>query len=256
MIHVNLLPGAGKKPKARGTSIGMGQLLASALARVQDPFLLGAVAGIAVAALAIGAMFTHQQTALASVDAELQVAEQDSIKYSAMIREKLRTEAQRDSVLAELTLIRSIDGRRFVWSHIMDEISRALPPYTWLTQVSQTSGPDQAAAPGTTPTPPPPAPGDTSKAKKKTQSPQALADSLEKAARVQFRIVGNTVDIQALTRFMKLLEASPFVEDVQLVKSAMIIVDGKEVTEFQLDAAFQKPDSAAIRTTPLIQSAR
>src|SRR5919199_77303 len=153
MIHVNLLPGAGKKPKARGTSIGMGQLLASALARVQDPFLLGAVAGIAVAALAIGAMFTHQQTALASVDAELQVAEQDSIKYSAMIREKLRTEAQRDSVLAELTLIRSIDGRRFIWPHIMDEISRALPPYTWLTQVSQTSGADQAAAPGAAPTP-------------------------------------------------------------------------------------------------------
>ena len=55
---------------------------------------------------------------------------------------------------------------------------------------------------------------------------------------------------------MKLLEASPFVEDVQLVKSAMIIVEGKEVTEFQLDAAFQKPDSAAIRTTAQIPSGR
>ena len=256
MIHVNLLPGSGKKTKARGSSIGFGQLLAGALARVQDPYLLGAVAGVLVAVLAIGGMFTHQQAAMSSVDGELQVAEQDSIKYSAMIREKLRTEARRDSVVTELTLIKSIDGRRFVWAHIMDEVSRALPPYTWLTQVSQTSGPAQAGSAPPGAPPPPPAAADSGTAKKKKRTADALADSLERASRVQFRIVGNTVDIQALTRFMKLLEASPFIEDVQLVKSAMIIVESKEVTEFQLDAAYQKPDSAAIRTSAQISSER
>ena len=43
---------------------------------------------------------------------------------------------------------------------------------------------------------------------------------------------------------------------VQLVKSTMILVDGKEVTEFQLDARYQYPDSSAIRTQPVALSVR
>jgi hypothetical protein len=55
---------------------------------------------------------------------------------------------------------------------------------------------------------------------------------------------------------MRLLEASPFIENVQLIKSALIIVEGKEVTEFTLDASYQTPDSTAIRTVPLTVSVR
>ena len=55
---------------------------------------------------------------------------------------------------------------------------------------------------------------------------------------MNFRIIGNTVDIQALTRFMRLLEASPFVENVTLVKSSLILIENKEVTEFTLDVKF------------------
>jgi hypothetical protein len=88
------------------------------------------------------------------------------------------------------------------------------------------------------------------------RSKEALDDSVAQAQRVDFRLVGNTVDIQALTRYMRLLEASPFVENVQLIKSALIIVDGKEVTEFTLDASYQTPDSTAIRTVPLTVSVR
>ena len=69
-------------------------------------------------------------------------------------------------------------------------------------------------------------------------------------------MVGNTVDIQALTRFMKVLEASPFVENVQLVKSTLIVIDGKEITEFQLDAAYQAPDSSVITVLPVSLSVR
>ena len=38
--------------------------------------------------------------------------------------------------------------------------------------------------------------------------------------------------------------------------SALIIVEGKEVTEFTLDASYQTPDSTAIRTVPLTVSVR
>jgi Tfp pilus assembly protein PilN len=127
-------------------------------------------------------------------------------------------------------------------------VSRALPSYTWLTQLIQTNVTEpiqpQAAVP------------DANEPGKNKLSKDAYADSVEQAQRVNLRLVGNTVDIQALTRFMRLLEASPFIENVQLIKSALILVEGKEVTEFTLDASYQTPDSTAIRTVPLTVSVR
>ena len=97
----------------------------------------------------------------------------------------------------------------------------------------------QSAPPGTAPAP---APGDTTK-----PAPPEPA---------KFRIVGNTVDIQALTRFVKLLEASPFIQNVTWGKSEIAMVDGKEVTEFSLDAQYQRPDSSMILTKPVSLSVR
>ena len=34
--------------------------------------------------------------------------------------------------LRSLNMIRAIDDDRYIWPHVMDEVSRALPPYTWL----------------------------------------------------------------------------------------------------------------------------
>ncbi len=84
----------------------------------------------------------------------------------------------------------------------------------------------------------------------KKQDPQPSTEAL------RFRIIGNTVDIQALTRFMKLLETSPFVQNVQLARSELVMVDGKEVTEFQLDAEYERPEKALITTAPVSLSVK
>jgi Tfp pilus assembly protein PilN len=140
----------------------------------------------------------------------------------------------------------------------MYEISSALPQYTWLTEITQTSAPRSAAA------------ADTSKkvvVVDSTASPQkraadrnravkARSDSLLAAAKeLKFKIVGHTVDIQALTRFMKSLEASPFIQNVQLSRSDLVQAEGKEVTEFTLEAETQSPPAFAIKTVPLVVSA-
>lgn len=250
MIHINLLPGAAKKSRgSRAIQLNFGAVLTGAAARVKDPYLIGAVASVLIGAVGIAGMFWFQGAQSSAVAAELQTAEQDSIRFAAIIKEKRKTEAQRDSVKTQLHMIESIDGKRFVWSHIMDEVSRALPSYTWLTQLTQTnvSEPIQPMAE---------LPDDQKKGKNAKRDEEAIADSIALAQRVNFRLVGNTVDIQALTRFMRLLEASPFIQDVQLIKSAMILVDNKEVTEFMLDASYQTPDSTAIRTVPLTVSVR
>jgi Tfp pilus assembly protein PilN len=244
MIEINLLPGTGKKPRNRGSAgINFSGMASGIASKVNDPLLLSAVASVLVAALVIGGMFWHQRAQNTQVNEALQKAEQDSINYSGVIREQRKAQSQRDSVVSQVNLIKSFDDKRFVWPHIMDEVSRALPPYTWVTSMVQTNtvtnvSQSTAAPPGT---------------KGKPTAPSVDSSSVP---RVQFKLVGNTVDIQALTRFMKVLEASPFIENVQLERSSIILVDGKEVTEFALSAAYQTPDPSSIKTVPVSLSVR
>ncbi len=242
MIEINLLPGAGKKAKAKGGGIPLGAALARLVANVKDPWLLAAVGSLGGAGAVVGLLFTWQGAKYDDVVDREQKAVQDSTRYAAVLREKDKAEAQRDSVLHQLDIIRSIDNNRFVWPHIMDEVSRSLPPYTWLTSLQQTS-----TSPAGVPAP---------RAKADPKKKGAAADTAVVVTAMKFRVVGNTVDIQALTRFMRVLETSPFIENVQLAGTQMVMEQGKEVTQFQIDAQYQQPDSSAIRTIPLALSVR
>lgn len=235
MIEINLLPGAARK--SRG---GAGFSLASAVGdlreRIRDPYMLAAVAAVVVAALAIGGLHVTQSSRASALTEREAEAVADSTRFATVLRERRRAEAKRDSVRRQLDVIRSIDEERFVWPHIMDEVSRALPPYTWLKSIAVTTlqvPPQLAAA--------------DSQARK---DPEPMPNPL------RFRLVGQTVDIQALTRFMKLLEASPYIAGVQLARSEMAMADGREVTEFQLDAQYEKPDATLIQVSPVSLSVR
>jgi len=247
MIEINLLPGSGKKGKAKGggSSFDAAATFRGIASKISDPFLLGAVASGVLAAAAIGALYTQQLTRERSLDVKEQRAVKDSIQYSVVVASIRRAQAQRDSVVRQLNIIKVIDNNRFVWPHVMDEVSRALPPYTWLTSMQQTN-----------PSVAPPANAPAAPAAKGGKAKGVNADSAAAAQPVQLQIIGNTVDIQALTRFMKALEASPFIEGVTLVKTTVIPVDGKEVTEFQLTGSYQQPDSTLIKRVPISLSVR
>jgi Tfp pilus assembly protein PilN len=241
MIEINLLPGAGKKARGAGAGAAVGASFASAASKIKNPFTLLAAASVIVSAGAIGALTWQQQAKADALASGEQKQVQDSTRYAAVLREKKKAETQRDSVMRQLNIIKTIDNNRFVWPHIMDEVSRALPQYTWLVSIKETTPPPAASAPADA--------KDKDKNKNKPdldEAPQAM----------KFEIIGNTVDIQALTRFMKLLEASPFIQNVQLNNSALVQTDGKDVTEFTLDAEYQRPDSTAIRTVPLTLQVR
>jgi Tfp pilus assembly protein PilN len=237
MIEINLLPNAGKKSGRRGAG---GASLASRLAglttRVRDPYLAAATASLILAAVAVGVLHLRHTNRVADLTEREAVAAQDSTRYAAILAEKRSAEAQRDSILRQLDIIRSIDNDRFIWPHLMEEVSRALPAYTWLTTLQQTSAVVSVAA-----------------------RPDSTADSTAAPAvpePLRFRIVGHTVDIQALTRFMTLLEASPFIQNVQIVKSDVVEAQGKQVTEFQLDAEYEVPPPSALRTVPVTLTVR
>jgi Tfp pilus assembly protein PilN len=243
MIEINLLPGATRKGRGRGTGFSLKSITAGVASRIRDPYMIMAVVGVLVAVAAVGGMhLTQSQTASALTEREA-AAVRDSARFAVVLAERRKAEAKRDSVLRQLAVIRAIDNDRYVWSHILDEVSRALPPYTWLKSINQTS---QQVAPTPAQVATDPAKPDTTKKK----DPVRVTDPL------LFRIIGHTVDIQALTRFMKLLETSPFLMNVQLGKSQMVMLDGREVTEFQLDAEYERPDKSVITTTPVSLSVR
>ena len=250
MIEINLLPGAGRRSKGGG-GFRAGELLASAGDWGGDKYLMTAV-GAAIASFGlIGYLYVHQNRASSALEERRIKAVEDSSRYSAVLAAKVKAEATRDSLFAQLSIIKSIDDTRFLWSHVMQEISSAMPPFTWLTAITQTSVPPSAAAADTTQK----ASNDTT-AKGKTARAKARrerADSLlAQAQSVKFRIVGNTVDIQALTRLIRGLESSPFIQNVQLTRSDLVVNEGKEVTEFTLEAETQKPPAYMIKTVPLI----
>ena len=238
MIEINLLPG-GKKKTRQGTGGGVDfkAIAAGIASRVKDPFLAGTVAAYIISIGAVAWLWTSQSSRTTELEERLAKATSDSTMYAKVIAEQGRAVAQRDSVRRQFQIIRMIDGNRYIWAHLLDEVSRSLPDYTWITGVKQL---------GTfNPIPPKPV-GDAAAVKK------PAVEEVVGPPPLRFRLGGNTVDIQALTRFMRLLEASPYIRGVTLMSSELVAGEGgKEYTRFELEADFEPPPASIIRTTQL-----
>src|SRR5256714_10341230 len=222
MIEINLLPGDVKKKKrGKATSgsglkmeINIGAWFQGLSSKITDKYMLGAVAAVGLSGALLVLMFISQAARAALLDARENKAVKDSAQYSAVLNAKARAEATRDSLYQQIAIIKSTDDSRHLWSHLMYEISNALPQYTWLVEVSQTSAPKSVAMADTAKKG---AAANADTASQAAKSPRqrqlerdraqrAPADSLvHDAKQINFKIVGHTVDIQALTRFMKSL---------------------------------------------------
>ncbi len=222
MIEVNLLPGGGKR-QSRGArfkfsapSFGGGGK------RKFDGWMVGSTLTIGVVLGLMAWMFLGTRSRAAELEVAIEDAVRDSARYADLIQKTEGLRARRDSIGQKVSIIQEIDGGRYVWSHLLDEISRSLPDYTWLTQVVQVA---EGAGQG-----------------------------------VEFRIEGRAGTNFALTRFMESLEASPFIRDVGLVASEQIVEtseDGatRQVHQFTLNARFENPPSELIETVPLFSAA-
>lgn len=249
MIEINLLPGA-KRSKGGGgmPSFDFAAIGAAISARIKDKWLAAAViAGIAVG-VGIGFFFTAQQARQALLGSAAEKAVADSVRYAAVLNDRLKAEARRDSALIQLNIIKAIDEDRFVWPHVMQEVSEALPQYTWLSVLSYTGTPQGVNPPAAFK---PPAADTSAKGRRRRVEVKPFAKDT-----VRLRMVGRTVDIQAMTRFMRSLEDSPFLGSVQLQGSEIAVENGKEVTQFTLVVTFTRPDTTFLRRAPLTLSQR
>jgi type IV pilus assembly protein PilN len=231
MIEINLLPGKKKKAAA-----GAGFRFAlpdfqGLLASIRNPWLLVA-SGASVIVVAGGLLlFITQSTRLRVLQGRLREVQVEKRRFDVVIAQKRQSERVRDSLAKEITVIRGIDSDRYIWPHVLDQVTKALPPYTWLTEIAGQGG----GAPGQAPAQP--------------QDTTAVP-----AVRVMIR--GSTVDIQAYTTFLRQLAASPWFTDVTPATSSTVIEADRPVTAFNVGVRYRVADSVYIRTVPLTQSVR
>ena len=158
--------------------------------------------------------------AAAEVQARVQA---EATRFQALINQKKKEEALRDSLVLQLDAIRRIDGSRYVWPHILEEITKALPDYTWLQSITY----QQAAATDT------------------SDSARAL---------VRVLIDGRTADMGGYTRFLRQLADSPWFINIVAGPTKAVVEDDKPVLSFTITVSFRQADSAFIRTAPVVQS--
>jgi Tfp pilus assembly protein PilN len=252
MLEINLAPGSRKGTRKAG-GLALPAALTSIGSNIRDPWLLGSAASVVAAVAIVGVLFTSQSARASELDTRLERALRDSTRYAKVLEARHRLTAERDSVHRQLQIIRTIDDNRYNWAHILDEISRALPAYTWLITIEQTS---KTPLPAGTDNSADAAAAAPAGAAAKKKDAEAKPDTVDVHPPLTFRVVGQTVDIQALTMFMRQLESSPFVQSVSLTKSEIVIVDGKDVTQFELTAAYEVPPAGVVQTSPLVVPVR
>jgi len=230
MIEINLLPG-GKKRSARGGGRsfslpdlrqGLQGLLRRGGGRPGagvpkvDPWMGGAAAAVILALGGMGWLMASQAGGADELEVQIEAASRDSIRFADIIARSGSLQSRRDSIATRVAVIQEIDGARYLWPHLMDEVARALPDYTWLTRFFQV-----------------------------TPQPQLV-----------FRIEGRSGTYFALTSFMEGLEASPFIQGVQLLASDQVIVPtggglSQLVYEFVLEASGREPPAEVLMMVPL-----
>jgi Tfp pilus assembly protein PilN len=243
MIEINLIPPAGKKKRvSRATVVNVGAMVSGVSGRMRDRFLIEAVVALVVSVSTVGLLDVRQRNRAETLAERRDVAVADSTRYANILKERHRAESTRDSLLRQVNLIVSLDEDRYVWPHVMDEVSRALPQYTWITTLTFAGVPQGNVV----------AASKVDTAAKKTKR---VDTSISKDV-ITVRVQGRTVDLQAVTRFMRDLEASPFFTDVVLEKSEPVTDSGKEIAQFQLTFCYSRLDTLMLRRTPLSLSLR
>ena len=216
MIEVNLLPGGKKRRPSKGGGGGsfLGKLSVPSLGSLSfDVYTMAAVVVVAGVLVVIGWAYMDLSSRQEEVQVLLAEAVQDSTNYADLIARNATLAARRDSIAQKVDIIQEIDALRYVWPHLLDELARALPDYTWLTEVIQTTSV-----------------GET----------------------VDFQVRGLAGNNNAMTLFWRQLQESPFIRSVQLVQTQQVLQPGGQlVVEFHLDCVYGRPPLEFLETIPL-----
>ncbi len=222
-IEISLLGGKKKKPGGGGFALPDFSDLAS---QIKDPLLIGVIGTWVVALAVVGYFFVTIGAQASALNEQAAAIRNEASRYRDLLNEQRHALNLRDSLVVELSAIRDVDAGRYVWPHVMEEVTRALPEFTWLVGLQTLSGP---AGFGSDSGPPPP---------------------------LKFKLDGRTSEIAAYTRFLRQLANSPWVALVEDGPARRVNEDGRNLTSFEITVTFKTADSSFILTVPVTESVR
>jgi type IV pilus assembly protein PilN len=126
MIRINLLTVERAAKKTAGPLAGAGYMMTAACTLV----LVLSVALVGWRYLSL----THQASTL---DAELTAAEQEKIRINSVIQQVQQFDQRKAQLQQRVSLIEDLRKGQSGPVHMLDQISRALPPMLWLTELKQ-----------------------------------------------------------------------------------------------------------------------
>ncbi|MCL7964723.1 MAG: PilN domain-containing protein [marine benthic group bacterium] len=204
MIEVNLHPTGGRPGKRRRSGLSAPAWMSRGRGGPEgrDPWTLAAISAFVLAVLAIGGMWFAQRSNAAELEVRLEEAREDSTRL-ADLRVLSDSLIDRERQIRQrLELVRGLDEGRFVWPHLLDEISRALPEYTWLTAV-----------------------------RVETPLPELVV-----------QLDGIAANPLAVTRFVRNLQSSDYLKQVRIMGSQQAEVENVAAQAFKLLVSYEDPE--------------
>ena len=216
MIEINLLPGSGKKSKRRGMpklNLGSVSEAGKSMPSFNGGMFLGLI-GWAAGVLLLGWMIVGARVRKADLNASIEAAVLDSARLAEIIKTTDDLNNRMRAVAGKLQVVQDVDANRYVWSHLLDEVARAVPEHTWLVRITNLPSDSGVKVP-------------------------------------KFALEGRTGNNFALTKYLQQLEASPFIRGVRLKESQLVREEEKLIYSFSLDADYEVPPPDLIQTEPL-----
>lgn len=216
MIEINLHPAADKRKGGDrgGPSFELPEFgdFAGLETLRSDPWQTAMIAVVVLVPLVVGGLWFLQRSDEQAIRQRLEAAREDSARLAELRVLNDSLVERRRQIRERVQLVKNLDGGRFVWPHLLDEVSRALPEFAWITGIRR--------------------------------------ESREPVLRVSMEGVAATPIY--ITQFMRNLEGSPYVGEVQFRGSNRTTANGLPAHQFRVILTYAEPPPDAIRTEPLL----
>ena len=141
MIHINLLAGERTQTAKKKLTFQVGQKLT-----------IGCTLILALGGLFIGWRYLTVSQAVAQIERDIASAQQETLRLRSIIQQVQEFELRKTQLSQRVVLIEDLRKAQTGPVHMLDQISRSLPPMLWLTQVRQVDGAVQIDGNSTTQT--------------------------------------------------------------------------------------------------------
>lgn len=213
MIRVNLVPQQEKKAK-RSLGAGMPALKLPSFSAGASKWVTFALLAWIAAPAAGAYMHLMGTREVRQLEEAVRVAQDDSARLAAIHTANAALRARADTIRSKVDIINGIDHGRYVWAHVVDEISRALPEHMWLTELVSLGGDSPLESP-------------------------------------RFVLNGRTGSAFALSELMERLAASPFLTGVTLVQTTRVTEGDIRVYAFAVEAQYRQPEGGMLEMRPV-----